>query len=424
MIRIVSTVALLMVMASIGLAAEPPAVEVERQVEAVQPWSFRRLERVREDLRNEEFGFVLDTLREMKRNPTLNSHERGLMWQAFGYAYIGQEKYEEAAAALEECLDTNGLPQAVELHTRYNLAQILVMLEHPKPAIEHFTEWFKHARNPAPTAHYMAAMAYMQDKQSRKAIEHIDRALEIASAPKESWLQLKNAMLVEEKDFASAELVLDELIERFPKKAYWMQLAAVYSETEQHERALTTLELVHIQGLFDQASEYTTLAQMYLFNQMPYQAAKILREGLDSGKLESTSATWQLLADSLLHARDRDAAVAPMQTAAELATDGNVFVRLAQIHIDREEWGDARDTLNLAIQKGNLRTPGHASLLLGIASANEERWGEAERAFTAAQADDKTEKAAVYWLKHLASRREQSEQRRASADGASRVEAS
>jgi tetratricopeptide (TPR) repeat protein len=389
----------------------------DRVVESVQPWAFKRIERAHQDLRAEQFDYVLETLDEMKANHKLNSHEQALMWQTYGYAYIGLEDYDRAADALGRCLETRGLPFQAELHTRYNLAQILVMLERHERAIAEFEEWFRHADNPSPTAHYMAAMAYMQGGQRRRAIEFVDRAIAGSATPKESWLQLKNAMLVEEKDFAGAEAVLTELIARYPKKAYWMQLAAIYSETKRHERALTTLEMVYLQGLFDQDSEYITLAQMYLFNQIPYQAAAVINDGLDKGVIEDSAQAWQLLADSWMHARERDRALPPMRRAAELAEDGNLYVRLAQILVDREEWGDAREAIAMAQEKGGLRYPGHAQLLLGIASANEERWGEAEQAFAAARQDEKTEKAAEYWLRHLAERHAQSPNEQASAVG-------
>jgi tetratricopeptide (TPR) repeat protein len=209
--------------------------------------------------------------------------------------------------------------------------------------------------------------------------------------------------------------VLVELIELFPKKSYWMQLAAVYAETGRHEKALTTVELVYMQGLLDQKGEYMTLAQMYLYNQIPYEAAELLKDGLDKGVLEKDAKTLQLLADSWLHARERERALVPLRQAAELSEDGNVYVRLGQILIDREDWAGAREALAAAIDKGELRHPGHARLLLGIANANEERWGEAERAFVAAREDEKTEKAANYWLQHLASRRSAAEQRAAAS---------
>lgn len=412
--RLIKIAILICAWTSASAHAEPPLVP-NRKVEPVGPWAFKRVERFHADLRAEKLDYVFDTLDEMKRNPSLNSHERALMWQGYGYAYMGTEDYENAAEALESCLATRGLPSQAELQTRYNLAQILVMLERPQRAIEEFDQWFAHAAKPSPTAYYMAAMAYMQAGRRREAIEYVDRAIAGAAEPKEQWLQLKNAMLVEEKKLEEAESVLAELIERYPKKVYWMQLAAIYSETGRHERALTTLEMAYLQGFLDQESEYVTLAQMYLYNQIPYRAAAVLQNGIDNGFVGDTSKSWQLLAESWVAARERDRALPPMRKAAELAEDGNAYVRLAQIFIEREEWSEARGALDKALAKGNLKHPGHAQLFLGIALANEKQWGEAERAFASAHQDEVTAQAAEYWLKHLATQRQESGQEQANA---------
>ena len=46
--------------------------------------------------------------------------------------------------------------------------------------------------------------------------------------PKEAWLQLLAALYVRKSDYASATPVLEELVLRFPKKAYWVQLSLIY----------------------------------------------------------------------------------------------------------------------------------------------------------------------------------------------------
>jgi tetratricopeptide (TPR) repeat protein len=373
--------------------------------EPVRPWAYRRLERAFAALADQRYNEVLEALDEMKPNYKLNHHERALMWQTYGYAYTNLEKYPEAADGFARCLAEDALPAAATLHTRYNLAQLLVMLERPDEAIAEFDKWFVDARNPSPTAYYMAAMAHMQKGDNGEALRLANQALERTTTPKESLLQLILALRLKQEDYAGAEPTLMRLIELYPKKSYWMQLAAVYSETGRHEKALTTLELAHTQGLLDQSSEYTALAQMYLYNQIPYEAAKVLQEGLEMMVLERDPKTLQLLADSWLHARERERALPPMREAATLAADGNVYVRVAQILVEQERWGEARGALAAALEKGGLHHPGHASLLLGIANVNEQRWGEAEQAFAMAAADEQTEQAAAYWLQHLASRR-------------------
>ena len=199
--------------------------------------------------------------------------------------------------------------------------------------------------------------------------------------------------------------VLERLVAEFPKKTYWMQLSAVYAELGKHEKALALLELAYEQGLLTQGNELMNLAQLYLYNQIPYRAAEVLEEGMKSGAIQPDARAWQLLADSWLHARERQRALPPLQRAAEESESGDAYVRLAQIYLERESWEEARRALDGALEKGRLTSPGHAYLMLGIADASEKRWDDAARAFTEAQEYEPTQKIAQSWLRHLANQR-------------------
>jgi tetratricopeptide (TPR) repeat protein len=393
------------------LAAPAAGEEIGENVqtkaaEAVQPWAYKRLDRAYAALSDERYDDVVAALDEMKENPKLNSYERALMWQTYGYVHSARDEYAEAAESFEKCLAAGGLAGQAALQTRYNLAQLYVMLERYDDAIGQFQYWFERVRNPSPTAYYMMAMAQVQKGEPDEALRWAEKALEKSQAPRESWLQLVVALRLEAKKYAEAAPLLEQLVARYPKKNYWLQLSGVYSELGEHEKALATLELAYEQKLLTQGNELMGLAQLYLYNQIPYRAAEVLSEGLESGAIEQTSRSLQLLADSWLHARERARALPPLRQAAELAADGNVYMRLAQVYVEQEQWNEARDAIRAGLAKGKLDHPGHAQLLLGIASASEKRWDEAEQAFKTAEQFEDTQKIADHWLKHLASQRE------------------
>jgi tetratricopeptide (TPR) repeat protein len=407
--------ACLLVAGAAGAAAAadakvPPADAVtaaEVQLPAVRPWAAKRIGRAYDELSGERYDEMLMTLDEMRGNPTLNAHEQALMWQAYAYLHTARDDYRAAASAMEEALASHGLEPTAAMQLRYNLAQIYVLLERPDDAIREFDIWFATAPNPSGAALYMRAMAYAQKGDKQQALRLARRAVEKGgSEPREPWLQLVASILIEQKEYEEAVPVLTRLIERFPKKTYWLQLSAVYSGLEQPENALAVLALAYQQGLLTQRSELMSLAQLYLYNQIPAKAAAVLDKGIADGIIEPDARTYQLLADSLLHSRQRDEAMAPLQKAAELSEDGNAYMRLAQVYLEREDWRAARGVLAKAIEKGNLTSPGHAYLLLGIANANERRWDEAEQSFAQAVAYDQVRGSAEYWLKHLASQRE------------------
>ena len=153
-----------------SFAVQRPGDGQTKQVESVGPWAYKRLDRAHKTLDDEQYDEALATLDEMKANPTLNDHERALMWQTFGDGYSARDEYAPAAAAFEKCIATGGLAEQAAIQTRYNLAQLDVLLQRPEQAIQQFQYWFQHVRNPAPSAFYMLAMAYVQQGDHEQAL--------------------------------------------------------------------------------------------------------------------------------------------------------------------------------------------------------------------------------------------------------------
>jgi len=245
---------------------------------------------------DDRYDDALAALDEMKPNPTLNSYERSLMWQGYGFVYSSRDEFAEAADSFEKSLSAGGLPEQAELQTRYNLAQLYVMLERYEHAITEFHGWFERVRNPSPTAYYMLAMAYLQKGDKVEALRNAERAVERSAVPKEAWLELLVALRLEQKEYREVVPVLENMVTRFPKKTYWLQLSAVYSELGEHEKALAVLELANEQGMLTKGSELMSLAQLYLYNQIPFKAARVLEEGIGNGVIEADARAWQLLA--------------------------------------------------------------------------------------------------------------------------------
>ncbi len=76
-------------------------------------------------------------------------------------------------------------------------------------------------------------------------------------------------------------------------------------------------------------------------------------------------------------------------------------MRLAQVHLEVEDWKKARLALQSGIDKGNLRDIGSAQLLLGVSNYNEKRFKSAKTAFLAAAQEEKSASSAKKWLKHV-----------------------
>jgi len=372
-----------------------------RKAQAVSHWAYEKLDAAHKLLEEQKYAEVLAVLGEMERRRNLSDQEQALMWQTYGYVYSAQEQYEQAVESFEKCLAASGLEPAVAMNIKYNLAQLCVILEKYERAVELFEQWFAEADKPNASAHYMFAIAYMQSGAFPKAIPQAEQAVAKSKEPKESYLGLLLSLYFETKAYAKAVPVLEQLVESFPKEVYWKQLSAVHAELGDNKRALAALEMAHFLGYLDQEGELLNLAQLYLYNDVPYRAAQVVEQALAAGKVEGDAVSWQILADSWLQARERDKALEPLAKAAELANDGNLYVRLGQLYLGEEQWSAARSALQKALQKGGARNPGQVHLLIGIAYASEQQWDAAERAFNQAAGFKDAEKMATAWIANL-----------------------
>ena len=211
-------------------------------------------------------------------------------------------------------------------------------------------------------------------------------------------MQLLLAVEFQNGNIPESLAVLEKLVVLFPRKNYYMQLAYGYSNLGEEDKALALLEMAYEQGWLVKERELTNLAQRYLFNGIPYRAAQLMQRGIEQKKIEETSKAYELLANSLLYAREYDAALGPLTKAAELAENGNLYVRLEQVYLEVENWKSARKALEAGIAKGKLRDRGNAELLLGISNFNQKRYKSARSAFELAMKDEKVADSARKWL--------------------------
>jgi tetratricopeptide (TPR) repeat protein len=257
---------------------------------------------------------------------------------------------------------------------------------------------------PEGLAFYLRGIAQFQLDMLDEARMSMEVAVNLDEEPAESWLQLLTAIYVRQEDYEMAAPVLEEMVMRFGKKQYWVQLSLIYGARDEYRNSLAVQQIAYEQGLLTEDSELRRLARSYIFNNLPYPAARLLEKGLAAegkGHIEADAQSYEMLANSWLAAREFDKSYEPLRHAANLADDGNLYIRLGQVHMHREEWEEAARRFEQAIEKGDLRKPGGAQLLLGISHYNTENIRDAKRSFRKAVGHDESEKQAKLWLEHL-----------------------
>jgi len=392
--------------AGIGLSAALPVGAEEKEKKekknfAAGEWAFKKLNAAHEALAEENYDEARELMDQMSKRKRLNDHERALMWQTYAYIQSSGEDYTQAIESFEKCLALDALPHAAMLSTQYNLGQLEMSVGDYEDAVRVLESWIGQVKNPSPDAYYLVAMAHIQLEHAKLALPYAQKAVALSKKPVESKLQLLLVLEFQLEHYEQVADILEELITHFPNKTYFLQLSAIYAQLGREKRSLSALELAYIQDLLDREGELLNLAQSYLYHGIPYRAAQVLTKGLADGVIEEDADHWELLANSWLHAREYDSALEPLQRAAALSEDGNLFVRIGQVHLERDEQKEAQAAFEKGISKGSLDNPGNAYLLLGITHADAKRFSAARNAFARAGKYEKTRKSAKAWTRRV-----------------------
>ncbi len=286
----------------------------------------------------------------------------------------------------------------------YNLGQLYMALEDYPAAIKQLTEWFKVVGDDAaPRAYILLGNAYYQQNNVDMARKLAEKAIiKGKDRAKENWYRFLLALYFEQNEYKRGEKLLEVMITRFPANGiYWRQLSAVSAENKKERRSFVIAELAYQQDMLDRGTQYTNLAQLYTYYDIPYMGAKVMVDGFKKELIEETADNYEVLANAYMGAREHERVIAPLTKAAQLAEDGELYVKLGQAYASTDEWDKAKVALEKALDKGGLKQPHNALSLLGNAYYNENQLDKALATFKRMEKYDAGKKIARQWIAFL-----------------------
>ena len=334
----------------------------------------------------------------------LSPYERGTVERIlFNIAYE-QDRYEQARGHLQKAIDSGGLNAQQIDEARFQSAQLYIQEEKWSEAAAALEEWFETAASPNSSAYYMLAVAYYQQEDLEHALAPAKKAVELMdpAKPNESWLNMLSALHLQRDEFRESIPVLQQLITVAPgKKIYWMQLSQVYGQLEDYPNALASMQLAYHLGLVTEDAEVRRLADLLVFNGVPYRGGQVLEAAIEQKIVTLDEKLYEKLANCWIAAGELDKSVAPLQRAAELAPTGDTFVRLGEVHAQRRDWPAAIAAIQRGVDKGELKDPGYAELWLGIAHYSQKRFDAAAPFFQRARQSDRHSQVAGNFLEAI-----------------------
>ncbi|MEE8119257.1 MAG: tetratricopeptide repeat protein [Gammaproteobacteria bacterium] len=365
--------------------------------------TYNRLTIIQDLMERKEFVSARKRLDNLLPNVRSHAYEYAVTLQTYSYLFIYLEDWSSAGRYMQQALDSNALPDAVEQSLVYTLAQIYATLEQYSKTIQMLKGWFAKSENEPPAQAYMLmANAYVAMQQFKNALPYATKAIQKAEKPKEAWYRMHLSIYYELRRYRDAANVLQLMVAYWPHKdQYWKQLSSIYLQIEDDKKALGTLAIIYRRGILTSDKDLMNLARLYVLNEEPYQAGLVLEKGMREGKIKKTLRNYRTLAQSWINAREMDKAVEVLGFAGNLSDDGELYLRQAQILTQSAKWGPAITAAQKAIDKGGLKNPGRVYMVLGSAAAEADKLDVARRAFRNARSYSKTRRAANQWLQYI-----------------------
>jgi hypothetical protein len=348
---------------------------------------------------------ILDEMLAGRRDNELNSYELANVYNLYAFIHYSREDYTSALQAYENVVSQPDIPLAMEINTRFTIAQLYFVQERWRDGVNALLKWFDMTTTPNANAYVLLAQGYYQLQDYDSALSNIEIAIADYDSkgriPKEQWYNLARFLYTEKNNYNAAIDVLENLITYFPKKQYWVQLSFMYSEQNDEKRQLGAMETAYVQDLLEKDGEYRNMASLLLNAEVPYKAALVLEDGFQDEIVEDNSKNWELLAGALRQAQEVDAAIPAMEKAAEKSDNGDLYARLGSIYLDAERNEDAVTAITRGLQRGGVKRADQARLVLGMAHFNLGQYPKAREAFRAAGRDDRSEKYARQWIRYM-----------------------
>jgi tetratricopeptide (TPR) repeat protein len=349
---------------------------------------------------------ILDEMIAQKREgKALNSYELANVYNLYAFIHYSREDYAKALRAYEQVIAQPDIPLAMEINTRFTVAQLYFVQEQWQKGIDALLLWFNMTDTPNANAYVLLSQGYYQVKDYDKALANVEKAIsmykEKGNVPKEQWYNLARFLYFEKGNTNKTVEVLEELLTHYPKKQYWVQISHMYGEQKKDWQQLSAMETAYVQDMLDKGTELTTMAYLYLNAEVPYKAAKVMDEGLKAKAIEGKSKDWELAGNSWRQAQEIDKAIPAMENAAAKSDKGELYARLGNIYLDGDEYEKAISALKKGLKRGGVNRPDTAQLVMGMAYFNLKQYDNARAAFEKAGKDERSAEYAKQWINYM-----------------------
>ncbi len=334
-----------------------------------------------------------------------SSYEKSQVYNLLGYSHYSLEDYRRAIESYQAMIDEPEADERQRTSTRYTVAQLYFSLEKYAESARQLELWQSEATVVSPEGRALLARAYYYLGRKTEALQLVsavvDEVLAAGKLPREDWWSLQRVLYYERQEYLKVVSILKQLVTHYPRTSYWQQLGGIYGQLERSGDQLAVTDLLRLQKQLKGERQWLSLTYLYLGADVPFRAARVLEEGMETGDVAKNAKNLETLGTAWLRARENQRALSVLQQAAGLSDSGAIAARLASVYLDEDDNEAAVRAARDALRKGGLSRPGLTRMTLGAALANLQCYREAEPVFREAAEDKTLSKSAEQWLRYV-----------------------
>jgi tetratricopeptide (TPR) repeat protein len=296
-----------------------------------------------------------------------NEYDRSLAAQLASQAAYNLDDAAAAKAYLQQVLQFNGLDNNGHFQSMLMLAQLQLADDQLEAGLATLDRFLTETKSSRPEDLVLKGQALYQAERFQEAIPVLKQAIEATPEPKDSWVQLLMASYAETKQNDQAVALAEQLAAKNPadKKAQ-MNLASVYGQADQMDKAAGVLEKLRASGQLTDEREYRQLYITYAnMDGHEKDVIAVINEGIQKGVLKPDYQTYLALAQSYYYSDQIPQAIEQWQKAAPLSKDGETYLNLARVLWQEGRTAEAKQAAQQALAKG-VKKPDDAKKIINL----------------------------------------------------------
>jgi tetratricopeptide (TPR) repeat protein len=372
----------------------------------IGPKVAKPMKAAQEAIQKKQWDQALVKIDEADKVATKSAFEQFQINEFKGFVLLQQKKYGEVARIYEVNLNSGQLaPDQVNDRLKA-LIQLNTQVKNYPKVMEFGERWLKTGPQDVDTRVLVAQAHYLQ-KDYKGAIPVMEGAIKTAEQTgkgvNENWLQLLRSAQQMTGDNEGATKTLEKLVRMYPKSDYWDYLLSSRMRQNNSDRVqLNLLRLTGQVGVMNEADEYMELAEMLLDVGLPGEAQSVMETGFASKAFEASDkgiaekAKRRLDQAKAAAAKDQQS-LPTIEKDAQKSTTGQGDVALGMAYSSFGQYEKAAASLAQGLQKGGVRDPEQAQIMLGIANLKLGKKAEAIKAFDQVKGDPQMADVARLW---------------------------